>query len=152
MNILRLVEQLKLDEGYESRPYQDSLGNWTIGYGTTWTLDKNGNKQKINGLTKKWTKETAEYHLYAHISQAIRQAKSFVNNFAKLCDEQQEALVNMAYQLGAKQNQFKKARQAIQKGQNDKAYRELINSRWAKQTRKRAYRIATTFLNHEIRT
>ena len=141
MILERLVNQLKIDEGFRSIPYMDSVGVWTIGYGTTHV-----NGYKVDKNWKAVDKSIAEKWLFYHLPDSINQAKSFVNNFAKLTHQQQEALVNMAYQLGSRQSQFIKARIAIQNNLSDRAYRELLNSKWARQTPSRAKRIAVAFL------
>jgi lysozyme len=141
MLLERLINRLKLDEGFRAEPYQDTVNVWTIGYGTTHILG-----QPVTSKTKPVTKKGATRLLYLNLADSVDIAKNFVNNFSKLSYEKQEALVNMAYQLGNRLNQFKKAREAIQNSQWDRAYRELLNSKWAKQTPKRAKRVSEVFL------
>ena len=142
MILERLISQLKHDEGFRELPYQDTVGVWTIGYGTTHVEDK-----KVNENWLIINKNIGEDWLFINLAGAIRTAKRFVNNFNKLSHEKQESLVNMCYQMGNRVFTFKKAQDAIQRGLWDKAYRELLNSKWAKQTPKRAKRVAEKFLS-----
>ena len=141
MILERLINQLKHDEGFRAFPYTDTVGVHTIGYGTTHV-----DGSKVNENWCPITKDVAENWLFLNLADSIRIAKRFVNNFSKLDHEKQESLVNMAYQLGNRLNQFKKAKQAIESNLWDMAYRELLNSKWAKQTPKRANRVAEKFL------
>jgi lysozyme len=141
MILERLINQLKYDEGFRSEPYKCSADVWTIGYGTTHV-----DGQKVNENWLPITKDMAEDWLFAHVAGAIRRAKRFANNFDRLNHERQEALVNMAYQLGNRLFKFVKARKAIQNQQWDRAYNELKNSLWYQQTTKRAERVAQAFL------
>lgn len=141
MLLERLINQLKSDEGFRSSPYQDTVGVFTIGYGTTHI-----NGYKVDKNWKAIDKDIAEKWLYYNLPDAIKQAKSFVNNFSELSNLQQESLVNMAYQLGSRQSQFLKLRNAIEAGLWGVAFKECLDSKWARQTPNRAKRVAEAFL------
>lgn len=82
------LRRVALDEGCELSAYQDSLGVWTIGYGTNLqclTIDL--------PLAEKWLMEK--------LTTAEGDARAFFTNFDQLDAVRQSVLINMAYQLGA---------------------------------------------------
>jgi len=138
MILIRLVNRIKKAEGLRLAPYKDTRGIWTIGYGTThW--DK-------KPVTKDWpniSEHFAVSMLFSEIVSAGLAAEKFVNNFNILDSIRQEALIEMAYQLGPQgQRGFVKAKEAIEHGNWIIAKEELLDSRWANQTVGRALRIA----------
>lgn len=142
MILERLITQLKSDEGFRSRPYRDSVGVFTIGYGTTHV-----NGYKVNKDWRPVDKQMAERWLFYNLPDAISQAKRFAINFDGLNHEKQEALVNMAYQLGSRQSQFIKARKALNNAIWSEVYKQFLDSKWARQTPNRAKRIAKAFIS-----
>lgn len=141
MNLERLINQLKSDEGFRTHPYKDTLGIWTIGYGCT-SIDG----VRVTELTKPINKYKAEQQMFFHLHSAWHIAKRFVNNWYSLSSIKQEAIVNMAYQMGNKIKQFIDSKAAIEAENWVLAHKELLNSKWARQTPARAQRVAGTFL------
>ena len=134
MNYARLVKSIKRNEGYRPCPYKDTLGVWTIGYGSTWAAGFHG-VERVQKYTPCIDKKLAEYILHTSLGDAILKAQRFAGEvWEYLTDTRREALAEMAYQLGDKVFQFKNAREALHKGDFDRVAYELKDSRWYQQT------------------
>lgn len=126
----KLEETIKSDEGLRLMPYRCSEGYLTIGYGRN--IEENGIRQ-----------DEAEYMLANDILTAEQSAKSLVKDFLSLSDARKIVLVSMVFQMGyTGVSKFKNMIAAINEGKFHKAAYEMLNSRWAKQTPKRAGRLA----------
>lgn len=130
MNQDRLLSTLKRHEGFRAKPYRDSEGVLTIGYGRN--LDAVGISE-------------IEAHdlLTADIQVALGAAQRLVPDWDALDDARQEALVNMIFNLGApKFLEFRRMRAAIAAGDWERAAAEALDSKWARQVGARAREIA----------
>lgn len=87
-----LIELLKDFEGYSSTAYQDSVGVWTIGYGTT-HID---GKPVTAGMT--CTQEDAVQYIYDEVNPVCQQIEKLVK--VPLGQEEFDALVDFCYNLG----------------------------------------------------
>lgn len=135
MNVERLLEDLKRDEGFEARAYRDTAGFLTIGYGRN--LD-----------AKPMREIEAAFCLRCDLLDAIADAVAVVKNFGGLTARRQEALVNMALNLGrAGLATFRLMLQAIDRGDYAEAGRQALDSRWARQVGARAERIAQALID-----
>jgi len=125
-----LAKDLKRDEGYRSKPYKDTTGHLTIGYGRN--LEK--------GLTKK----TAEYLLCEDIQEAVDETIILFGEkrFSSWESHQKVAVVNMMFNLGRpKLSKFHSTIKAIKRGDWNKAAEHARNSLWAEQVKGRAIRV-----------
>lgn len=124
-----IVERLKADEGLRLAIYYDTEGVPTIGYGRNLEV----------GLTE----AEAEGLLANDVAAAIKDARAVVGRFDHLDRPRQEALVNMAFNLGrSRLRRFRRMLAAIDLGDWSVAAAEALDSRWARQTKGRARRIA----------
>lgn len=130
---MNLIEQLKLDEGLRLRAYKDTLGFWTIGYG-----HHDGSIRDGDTITE----EEAETLLLADIKKATERIVENLPWAKNLSEERFAALVNMSFQLGNRVLQFKRSLDCMRDERFVEAETHLLNSLWAKQTPKRARRIA----------
>ncbi len=107
-------------------PYRCSSDKLTIGIGRN--LDDVG-----------LSADEIEY-LYKNDEQrAIKGASSLVDEFEWLSDDRKIALVNMVFQMGTEGvSRFKKMVAAINAGNFHEAANEMLDSKWAKQTPRRA--------------
>lgn len=123
-----IIEQLKLHEGFRSKPYKDTEGYLTIGFGRN--LDAKG-----------ISKEEGEYLLMNDLDEAFELLfdKPYFN---KLSEVRKKVLLDMAYNLNKKLFQFKKMIAALKEDNYDKAADEMLDSLWAEQVGKRAKRLA----------
>ena len=133
MNRERLRQTLKRHEGAvriggRHTVYKDSLGLETIGYGRL--------------LSRGLSDDEAEYLLEKDITECVRAAREYPW-FAGLDDVRQEVIVNMIFNLGAARfSRFVKTHQAISRGDFEWAAREMLDSLWATQVRRRANELA----------
>ena len=125
------LEQLLIDhEGYEKKPYTDTVGKITIGVG--WNLSDKGLPEEI-----------IQQLLFRGIMEAIEDCEVLFANFEKFSENRQLALVDMAFNLGrSKFSRFVNMRKAIANGDWIEASAQALDSRWAKQVGRRANTIA----------
>lgn len=130
---MNIIEQLKRDEGVMLHAYQDHLGYWTIGVGFLIDERKNG------GLRI----EEIDFILQNRLAILTKELAIKLPWFLDLSTARQGVLVNMAFQLGVNGLlAFKNTLALIQQGKYFQAATEMLNSKWAKQTPKRANRLA----------
>jgi len=126
----KLEEQIMIDEGFRSKPYLDTVGKLTIGYGRN--LDDVG-----------ISKAEAYAMLQNDIKKVTAELRSKIHFFGLLSDGRQNALINMAFNMGvSKLLGFKKTLALMEKGDFDEASREVLRSKWASQVGQRAVRIS----------
>jgi len=122
-------EQLKEDEGLRQVPYQDTRGNWTVGYGH---LMKNPLPLSL-----------CEALLDIDIAQAevaLLRAFPWVTSISA---NRYVVFVNLTFNMGVGGlRTFTKMLAAAQKGDWNTASAELLDSDYAKQTGARAVRLA----------
>lgn len=128
-----LKKQLRRDEGVVSHVYLDHLGYQTIGVG--FLVDK----RRGGGIPD----DVIDFWLDYEIEQRRNALKTMLPFFNALDAARQDALINMAYQLGVNGLlNFKRTLHYMQRGDYELAAKEALNSNWAKQTPERAARIA----------
>lgn len=143
MNAHRLEEWLKVEEGFRSRPYKDTLGTYTDGYGNTADGD-----EPITKDTPPKTEPKARHELHADIFEAILHAEDFYPDLRKLTDVRQEVIIAMAFQLGpGSLAKFVGFKARLQMGDYRGAASHLRNSLWARQTPARVERCARMIEN-----
>ena len=135
-------------------PYRDTLGIWTVGYGHNIDgedlLDLTRRYSTVGGLLS-WLTHTITHNgwLDQDIAQAVDDAQTFVGNddvWGELEDLRQEVIAEMAFQMGlARLSGFVKFHQAILLEDFDGAAKEMLDSRWANQTPRRAKSLAEKF-------
>lgn len=131
----QILEDLRCQEGYRSRPYKDTTGNLTIGYGT-----------KIEEITRTEASLLLEHRVESHWLE-LTEKKPIV---LKLNGHAQRALANMAYQLGVPGLlTFKRMWAALEETtfswpspDYEKAAREARDSLWYRQTPGRAHMVS----------
>lgn len=131
MNVDALAAQLVTDEGMRLKPYKDSVGKTTIGCGRN--LDDVG-----------ISKAEAMAMLAADIDIAAGDLDKFLPWWRQMTDRRQQALCNMAFNLGiTKLQTFKNTLAAMKAGDYKAAAIGMRASLWAKQVGARAERLAT---------
>lgn len=122
----KLLEDIKKEEGYRGFQYDDHLGNPTIGYGTLLPLSK----------------EESELILNHRLNIFISNIKSSLYDL-EIKEEAWEIIYHMAYQMGVGGVlKFKNMIKALRVEDYETAAKEMLDSRWAKQTPKRASRLS----------
>ena len=148
-NYLIMLEQIKRDEGFSSTPYRCPADKWTIGYGSTY-LWHTRRFTPVFPHTLPINRYQAEMHLVLGVNKAIKGAGEFVTNFDDLTPIRQCVLTMMAYQLGnSGLKKFKKTKRFIEAGNWKAAAVEMLDSKWARQTYKRAERTADIFYRNK---
>jgi lysozyme len=128
-----LLTATRLHEGFRPKPYLDTEGRLTVGYG--YNLDA--------GMTK------AEAHalMCTKYQAVIRGLRDRYEWYSKLTPNRQRALAEMAYQLGINGvSKFSKMIAACRLGKWETAAHEMLDSKWARQTPVRAAHCAKLML------
>lgn len=115
-------------EGFRSKPYQDSLGVWTIGHGITWISEKESALIVRQRLIE--------------IRKSLIASHDWLNRNSRTSDIILDVTTEMAFQMGvAGVNNFIKMWQALASGDYLGAEKEGLDSKWAKQTPNRAKKL-----------
>lgn len=132
-----VIDDLVLEEGYRASVYKDHLGFYTIGIGTC--IDA----KRACGITFEQAKRLAEDKIIEIEKELYQRALWWQGESSN----RRRALVLMAYQLGVSGLlNFKKMTWAMQHGDYKQAYKEALDSNWARQTPERAKRVAKLIL------
>jgi len=128
-----LIEDIKMEEGYRSSVYLDTLEKPTIGYG--FLIDSLELQEDICQLI-----------LMRKLEKLIKTIKFNFKWFDDMPEEVQDVVINICYQLGVSGfSKFKKTIQFMKNKQWDKASVEMLDSKWAReQTPQRALRLSET--------
>lgn len=136
MNLKKLTEDIKQEEGFRDIPYTDHLGNWTIGWGHLIKSNEHFERDK------KYSYQHLEKVLNYDLNIAVGDAKLLCSNM-DLPDKCVEIVAHMCFQLGKpKTAKFKKMFEALRKKDYINAGFEMEDSQWAKQTPQRAMRLS----------
>lgn len=128
-----LLADLERDEGFVPHAYQDSLGFWTIGFGTL--IDE----RRGGGISREFAHMLLERGAVRRWNDLCREKPFLV----MLPEHVQRAVANMAYQLGVGGVLgFKNMLAALERFDFHTASREALASKWATQTPPRAERVA----------
>lgn len=130
MNFTRLLNDLKRYEGLRLKPYKDSVGKLTIGYGRN--LDAKG-----------ISKNEAENMLQNDVFAALQDAYSMFSSFHSHSIVRQEVIVGMIFNLGKKGFlSFTKMIAAFNEREYELTADEMLDSKWARQVGQRAIELA----------
>ena len=128
-----LFEDIKMEEGYRSSVYLDTLEKPTIGYGFL-----------IDSLELQ--EDICQMILMRKLEKLIKTIKFNFKWFDDMPEKVQDVVINICYQLGVSGfSKFKKTIQFMKNKQWDKASVEMLDSKWAReQTPQRALRLSGT--------
>jgi lysozyme len=122
-----ILSSVKKNEGFSSVVYKDTLGFDTIGYGTKLPL----------------TEKECAFILGSRLIEKEYELEEASSIYRSLPQSKQKIVLEMAYQLGVNGvMNFKKMWFALQKNDYATASKEMLNSKWAKQTPNRANQLA----------
>ena len=126
----KLIEAVKLSEGFRDRVYKDTLGIDTIGYGFA-----------IKDLVL--DEDISEMILKRKLEALIERVNKRFDFVECLPEEAQEVIYEMCYQLGVTGvSKFKKTLLYLQNEEFNMASKEMLDSKWARQTPNRAKRLS----------
>jgi len=121
---------LKRDEGFRSKPYLDTVGKLTIGW---------GRNIEDNGISR----EEAELMLGNDITEVIKQCTEEFEWYARLNEARKIVILNMVFNLGIGNfKKFKKTIAYIECENYEQAAIEMLDSLWSKQVGSRAVRLS----------
>ena len=133
-----ILERIKKEESFMSKPYLCTAGKTTIGYGTN--LDA--------GISERTAERLLKEKVRQDIAWLCNKSSNLTFNFRKLPYPVREVLVDMTYNIGRTGlKRFKKMNKAIAEGDYYTASKELLNSRYAKQVPARSKRNAKLLKN-----
>ena len=140
MDINKLREQLKIDEGVKYEVYDDHLGYKTFGIGHLITT-KDEEYGAIIGTIVSEKRVNAVFD--TDVNTYIDEAKKVFGNLEEMPQEAQQVIVNMCFNMGAPRlSQFKKFIRAIHDEEWATASIEMLDSKWANQVGERANRLS----------
>lgn len=143
------------NEGLRTSVYNDTTGNPTIGYGFNFNsgiapkawkqsgLARYKNMQKVKRGEESITPQEAQVLHQTSMSIAAKDAMAYYPDYERLSQPQQEALLDMSYQMGINSlNEFKGLKNALKKQDKNAIVKSIINSNYYQQTPERAKRVA----------
>jgi lysozyme len=126
----KVLKLLELHEGRRTFPYRDTVGKLTIGIG--FNLDDVG-----------LLPEEIDFVLRNRVSLVRTRLEDVLPVFSTLDEVRQAVLIDMAYNLGTEGLlKFKMTLNSIRAGRYQEAAEMMLDSRWADQVGRRAYRLA----------
>ncbi len=129
IDIPKLKEELKRDEGFRECVYKCSAGKLTIGY---------GHNVEDNPIPEAFADQLLGYD----IAGALAECERF-DWFFGLDDVRRRVIINMVFNLGFNGvSKFKKMILALERELYYEAAREMLDSKWARQVGPRAERLA----------
>ena len=127
-----LVDQIKRQEGLRLDAYQDTLGNWTVGYGHTPAFPG----QMI-------TEAEAEALLMQDLNAAQTDLLTALPWCSSLSVPRYCVLWNMTFNMGiAHLLEFRLMLAAVREANYPEAAKQMMNSLWASQVKERATELA----------
>ena len=132
MDMNRLMKSVKAHEGFRNSVYKDTLGKRTVGYGHLCVEDHWEDNRE-------YTVPELERVLEADLNNAIQGAEELCSDCPVLDDQAKEIIVEMVFQLGKTGvSKFRNMWKALKVPDYPTAAKEMLDSRWAKQTPGRA--------------
>ena len=139
MNIDKLRDTLKIDEGVKYEIYNDHLGHPTFGIGHL-VVESDEEHGKPVGTPVSEDRVNSVFE--KDVAIMIDEAKKIFPNLDELPEEAQQVIVSMTFNMGRPRlSQFKKFIAGVNAGDWNKAAVEMMDSRWAKQVGARAERL-----------
>jgi len=140
MDINKLREQLKIDEGVKYEVYDDHLGYKTFGIGH---LIKSTDEEYGVPVGTPVSEERVNSVFDKDVITYIEEATKVFGNLEEMPGEAQQVIVNMCFNMGAPRlSQFKKFIRAIHDEEWSTASIEMLDSKWANQVGERANRLS----------
>ena len=138
-NLNELKKRVKIHEGFSARPYKDTLGKMTVGYGHLCVED-------FWDENTEYTEAQLDRIFDTDFDKAIEGAARVCEGM-DLPDKKFGVFIEMAFQLGATGlSKFKKALAAAKDHDWQECHDQLLDSRWHKQTPNRAKQLAAIML------
>ena len=145
MDIDKLREELKIDEGVKYEIYLDHLSLPTCGVGH---LIKDTDPESGLPVGTKIEEERVNELFDEDIQDTIQECKYLYNDFDDLPEEAQRIIANMMFNLGRPRlSRFLKMKQHVDNRDFASASLEMKNSKWYRQVPNRAQRLCDRMFN-----
>ena len=145
MNIDKLRDELKVDEGVKYEIYLDHLSLPTLGVGH---LIKDTDPESGLPIGTKIEEERVNELFDEDIQVTIQECKYLYNDFDDLPEEAQRIIANMMFNLGRPRlSRFLKMKQHVDNRDFASASQEMKNSKWYRQVTNRAQRLCDRMAN-----
>ena len=145
MDIDKLREELKIDEGVKYEIYLDHLSLPTLGVGH---LIKGTDPENGLPVGTKIEEERVNELFDEDIQVTIQECKYLYNDFDDLPEEAQRIIANMMFNLGRPRlSRFLKMKQHVDNRDFASASLEMKNSKWYRQVPNRAQRLCDRMAN-----
>ena len=145
MDIERLKEEIKADEGYKNEIYLDHLGLPTLGVGH---LIKETDPEHGLEVGTKIDDERVNELFEEDINTTIQECTYLYDDFYVLPEEAQMIICNMMFNLGRPRlSRFLKMKKHIDNRDFKSASLEMKNSKWYRQVTNRAERLCKRMAN-----
>ena len=129
MDYEKIAARIRKSEGLSYLPYKCPTGHLTIGYG--------------HNLEHGISIEAAEFLLRQDIEIATKQVKNAFIWWPKLTEARFYVLVDMTFNMGiSRLCGFKKMLAAMEQGDYQTAAKEMLESKWAGQVKRRAVELS----------
>lgn len=134
-----LINELKREEGFRANVYQCSEGVDTIGYGFNVKYLSKDELALNGGFIEPMSEEVATKILEAKVSKLIKSVDEVYSWIDNLPEVVKIGIYDMIYQLGIKGfGSFVNTQKYLKTLDYPKAIENIKNSKWAKQTPRRA--------------
>jgi|TARA_R110000823_G_C15813949_1_gene488542 GH24 family phage-related lysozyme (muramidase) len=135
MDLEKLKEEIRKEEGTKFEVYKDHLGNLTYGVGH---LVRDYEKLELGDII---SHKKVEKTLEIDLNLAIRDMRKFTKNM-NISEDVKEIVTHMSFQLGLPRlNKFVKFKEALKNNKYEQASLEMQDSLWYNQTSHRASRL-----------
>ena len=139
MNIDKLREQLKIDEGCVYEIYNDHLGYPTFGIGH---LVRESDPENGSPLGTEISEDRVNEAFDADIEIVLSDCNILYPDFEDLPEEVQQIVANMMFNLGRPRlSKFAGMKRGVDARDWDSAADEMVDSRWYRQVGRRAERL-----------
>ena len=139
MDLDKLKEEIKTDEGVIYEVYLDHLGYKTCGVGHLCRATDPENKLEVGDPV---SVERVDILFAEDLETTIDECKLLYNNFDDLPEEVQKIIANMMFNMGRPRlSRFHKMKKAVDNGDWTEASVQMKDSLWARQVPNRADRL-----------
>jgi len=135
----KILERIKIFEGYSHEPYVCPAGKWSVGYGFNYQ-DRGFRTEEITEILKNGFSEGLASRLAERdVRECIRALDNVYPFFKDLNKPRQAVLADMVYQMGLTGFQtFRRMIGALQAGDFERASAEMQDSLWFQQSGRRS--------------
>ena len=139
MNVEKLREQLKIDEGCVYEIYNDHLGYPTFGIGH---LVRESDPENGSPLGTEVSEDRVNEAFDADVEIVLSDCNTLYPDFEDLPEEAQQIIANMMFNLGrTRLSKFVGMKRGVDARDWDAAADEMVDSRWYRQVGRRAERL-----------